>query len=97
MAHTFVSGSCIHLDIGDVAPLTGDAWKYLRDRVGIIILFISGGQIHTLITLDILVRGFEFQWQHFMSYVSSPVENNFIMVFCLKEKIKFIFLDIQIN
>lgn len=86
-AHTFISGSCIHLGAGDVSCHTGEAWRYLRDRVGVIILFISGGQIHTLITLVMLFRWFTFLWQHFMSYVISPVKNNFIMSFVLRKKL----------
>lgn len=50
-------------------------------------MFISGGQIHTLISLDVLYRWFKFLWQHFISYVISPVKNNFITSFLLRKKL----------
>jgi len=89
-ALTFIGGCCVHLGTADVSCHRGEAWRYLRDRVEIIILFISGSQIHTLITLDIIFRWFKFLWQHFMSHVISPVKNNFIISF--KEKIILFFL-----
>lgn len=85
--HTFISGFCVHLGTGDFSCLTGEARRYLTDRVGIIVLFINRGQIHTLITLDMRFRFFNFLWQHFMSYIISPVNNKIIKSFVLSTEL----------
>lgn len=47
---------------------------------------VSGGQIHILMSFDMLFRWFRFLWQHFMSYIISPVKNNFIISFFFSQK-----------
>lgn len=72
---------------------SGDTWRYLRHSVGII--SVNGGQIYILMSLDMLFRWFRFLWQYFMSYIISPMKNNFIISFLFQNKYMLLFQDTQ--
>lgn len=98
---TFLSDSYIHLGLEDISPHPpGEAWRFLRYSVGVIIMSVSGGQMHILMPLGILFRWFRFLWQHFMSHIISPVKNYFIILFfffCSRKKCSFFWAHKEIN